>query len=83
MTFAALEDEEIFGRRLASYQRRSASWEEWAGNHKEEIEAHLVAVAEKKEGKRTRRAERARKSLEAEEETLEKRLKGLKKRLRK
>jgi len=69
--------------RLATYRKRLASWEEWAENHKEEIEARAAEETEKKEMRVTRNQERHRNSLERERKIVEKRLENLNKRLQK
>ncbi len=77
------ESDESWEDSLATYRKRLASWEEWAENHKEEIEARLEEEAEEKDIKLTRLAEKSRNSLEKERKTIEKRLENLNKRLQK
>lgn len=83
MVYVEPESDEEWELRLATYRKRLASWEEWAENHKEEIEARAAEEAEKKEKRLTRLAENSRNSLEKERKIVEKRLENLNKRLQK
>jgi hypothetical protein len=77
------ETDEHWEGRLATYRKRLASWEAWADEHQEEIEAHLAAKAQEKKDKQARIRERSIKSLKKEKKIIEKRLETLEQRLRK
>jgi hypothetical protein len=75
------ESDEAWGKRLATYRKNLALWQQWSEDHQEEIDARLKEESEKIDALRAKTEERSRKSLEREANRVEKRLRTLRRSL--